>query len=125
LIEAYFQGIIEAVAASPFVFTSDVTFDKRSSYIGFIRGEIYFSDDSLLHIRELVDLRQADACLMYVYHCQRADGSLVFRYDNTTHFPDLLTHPHHKHDGDEANVVSAEKPTLTMVIEEIGSSLAG
>ena len=125
LIEAHFQAILELLAVFPFISTSDVAFDKRSSYIGFIRGDLYFSDESLLHFRELVDLRQADACPMYVYHYQRADGSLVFRYDGTTHFPDLSKYPHHKHDGDEANVVPAEKPTLVKVIEEIGALLNG
>src|SRR5215475_3294360 len=29
-----------------------ITYDKRSTYIGFIRGSIYFLDGSLLHLRE-------------------------------------------------------------------------
>jgi hypothetical protein len=125
LIEGYFRAILETIAGFPFVSTSDLTFDKRSSYIGFIRGEIYFSDESLLHFRELVDLRNAELCSMYVYHHQRADGSLFFRYDNTTHFPDLANYPHHKQAGDEADVVSAEKPTLGKVFEKIGTLLNG
>jgi len=34
----------------------------------------------------------------------------------------MANYPHHKHVGDEANVVSSEKPTLATVIEEIEAS---
>lgn len=32
----------------------------------------------------------------YAYHYQRADGTFVFRYDNTAHFPELENFPHHQ-----------------------------
>jgi Family of unknown function (DUF6516) len=124
LIEGYFQATSNVLAAFPFVSTSDVTFDKRSSTIGFLCGDIYFSDGSLLHFRELLNLRSAGVCNRYVDQYQRSVGSLVFRYDNTSPFPDLLNHPQHKYDGDKITVVPAEQPTLAMIIEEIGSSLS-
>ncbi len=45
--------------------------------------------------------------LGYRYHSQRADGELMFRYDNTPHFPELPSYPHHKHLRD--TVVAASK----------------
>lgn len=60
MIESYFQGLLDVIAASPFVSTSDISFDKRSSSIGFVRGAVHFADESVLHLRELVDLRGAD-----------------------------------------------------------------
>ena len=54
-IEAYFQQIQEAIETCPVVQTFNVTYDKRGTYEGFIRGEIYFIDGSILHLREFVD----------------------------------------------------------------------
>jgi len=52
----------------------------------------------------------------YNYHYQRADGTLVFRYDNATHYPDLPGFPEHKHSG--AQVLPAPAPDLSQVLVE-------
>lgn len=44
----------------------------------------------------------------YAYHYQRANGELVFRYDNVPHYPDIKTFPHHKHVGDARSWTAAE-----------------
>jgi len=119
LIEDYFQSLLQVIAASPSARTPDIAFEKRSPAIGHLRGNIYFKDDSLLHFRELVNLRLGDRPTVYVYHYQRADHSLVFRYDNSNHFPHLPGFPHHKHVNDETNVVSAVAPDLVTVLDEI------
>lgn len=54
--------------------------------------------------------------LNYRYHFQDRQNNLVFRYDNTPHFPDLESFPHHKHLRN--NVVSSEEPSVIKVIEE-------
>ncbi len=41
-IEAYFQRLREAIDTSPIVNAFNMTYDKRASHEGFIRGEIYF-----------------------------------------------------------------------------------
>lgn len=56
---------------------------------------------------------------MYSYHHQREDGSLIFRYDDTPHFPALPQFPHHKHLGDQANVIPTQPPDLISVLREI------
>ncbi len=124
MIDHYFQSVLDLVSASLLVRSSDITLDKRSQVIGFIRGNIYFVDDSLLHYRELVDFRLVSGRVRYVYHYQRGDGKIIFRYDNTDHFPDLPNFPHHKHVGDETNVVSAEPPDLAAVLKEVESLIA-
>ena len=47
------------------------------------------------------------------------DGTLVFRYDNTPHFPTLPTSPHHKHEISDANVMAATPPDLQTILAEI------
>jgi len=119
LIEDYFRRIESLVAGADIVRFFNITYDKRSASIGFIRGSIYFLDGSLLHLREFVDVEYGSERYMYAYHYQRPDGALVFRYDNTTHFPDLPIFPHHKHEGSEAHVVAVGPVDLETVLAEI------
>ena len=53
---------------------------------------------------------------MYAYHYQDSNKQLIFRYDNTRHFPDLPNFPHHKHLSSE--VISVEEVDLEDVIRE-------
>ena len=55
-IEAYFQQVRDLVDACPVVQSSSITYDKRGTHEGFMRGEIYFVDASVLHLREFVDV---------------------------------------------------------------------
>jgi hypothetical protein len=121
IIEEYFQRIETLVSSAPIVHSSSLTYDKRTTYIGFIRGSLYFVDGSSLHLREFVNVQFDVDRYMYVYQYQRPDGTLVFRYDNTPHFPGLPTFPHHKHEGSESDVVSAFSPDLKEVLHEIRS----
>jgi hypothetical protein len=119
LLDEYLRSLLEAVASSRLVRASSVTLDRRTLYAGVIRGDLYFADGSRLHFRELVESNAEILRRMYAYHYQDASGALVFRYDDTPHHPALETHPHHKHDGSEPNVHSAEPPSLAGVLLEI------
>jgi hypothetical protein len=102
---------------------SDISYNKRGTYEGFIRGELYFVDESKLHLREFVDVEISPDRVMYAYQYVNASNSLIFRYDNTGHHRklDLHTYPHHKHDGSEDNVVPSPGPDLFQVLKEIES----
>ena len=93
-IEAYFQRFRDLVDACPLVQSSSITYDKRSTHEGFIRGELYF-----------VDARE----------------QLRFRYDNTGHRKqrNLSTYPHHKHAGNDEQVVPSLAPDLVAVLGEV------
>ncbi len=100
-IETYFQQIRDTIDACPVIQSSRISFDKRSTHEGFIRGELYFADDSVLHLREFVDVESNLDRLTYVYQYMDTSHRLVFRYDNTGHHRklNLPTYPHHKHQG--------------------------
>jgi hypothetical protein len=89
---------------------------------GLILGCIRFWDDSLLYFREeLVERNVTTVRVNYAYHYQSAGGALLFRYDRSSHYPELVTFPHHKHivvDGEET-VEAAQPPTLSEVLREI------
>lgn len=120
-IEAYFQQLRDLIEASPLVASFSATYDKRGTHEGFLRGELYFVDGSVLHVREYVDVETSVDRLMYVYQYSDPRGTLVFRYDNTGHHKRLrlTSYPHHKHVGSENNVIAAEAPDLADVLEEI------
>jgi hypothetical protein len=120
-IEAYFQQIRDVIDACPVVQSSNITYDKRATYEGFIHGELYFVDGSILHIREFVDVETTIERLMYVYQYMDAAKTLVFRYDNTGHHRklDLSSYPHHKHTGSEDNIIASPAPLLSTVLNEI------
>lgn len=123
-IEAYFQGLRDIIEACPMVQSSSVSFDKRSTYEGHVRAELYFVDGSILHVREYLDVETTADRLMYVYQYVDASGDLVFRYDNTGHHKrrSLATYPHHKHEGGEHNVLDSPAPNLADVLNEIEGS---
>lgn len=82
----------------------------------------------LLSISEaLVVVDEQITAIDYRYHFQDGQNNLIFRYDNTPHFPDLSSFPHHKHLADR--VISCNQPSIAMVIqdaiaflEEVGSN---
>ncbi len=121
LIEHYFDQIRTDIEQSLVIQTFTITYEKRSSYRGYIRGDLLFIDDSVLHIREFVDARDTIDRLTYAYHYMNAAQKLVFRYDNTEHHQklNLSTYPHHKHDGSEDAVVASPGPDLVAVLREI------
>ena len=124
-IERYFAQVQSVIEACPVVQAFNVTYDKRSTYEGFVHGEIIFVDDSLLHLREFVDVETEIDRLTYVYQYMTAAQMLVFRYDNTGHHrkSNLSTYPHHKHDSSEATVIASPAPDLADVLREIQMSL--
>ena len=68
MIEDYFRRVETLIATAGIVHSSSLTYDKRSTYIGFIRGEIYFLDGSLLHLREFVNVEYGIERYMYAHH---------------------------------------------------------
>jgi len=95
--------------------------EKRTDTLGFIRGNIYFRDRSLLHIREFVDVEILIDRGKYTYQYMSQEGDLIFRYDNAPHHQklNLSTFPHHKHDRFEDNVVVSDAPLLEEICQEI------
>ena len=120
-INDYFRQIQKIVESSAIVQLSSVTFEKRGTHEGFIRGKLQFLDGSNLYWREFVDVELTVDRLMYVYQYMDSSDKTVFRYDNTGHHRklNLPTYPHHKHEGRDDNVVSSATSDLANVLKEI------
>jgi len=117
-IKDYFDGILTALSALPLAGQPKIELDNREE-VWFIRADVYFLDNSLLHFRELwIKQDEQRFKKTYSYHFQRADGTMIFRYDNAPHFLHLASAPHHKHVGGH-DVVAANAPDLESVLKEI------
>ena len=121
LVKDYFQQINEVINGCAIVQSVNANFDEQTNSQGFIRGEIIFSDGSILHLREFVDIKKIQNRDMYSYQYMTSSKELIFRYDNTEHHKklNLPNYPHHKHDGSQDNIISSNAPTLADVLEEI------
>jgi hypothetical protein len=99
-------------------------YDERvlSPERGNLRIRLRFSDNSLLEVSEAIhSAGGALVWLSYRYHYQKANGSVIFRYDNTPHHPEVSTHPSHKHGPDA--VIGAVRPDIEGIIEEVRSHI--
>ena len=77
-------------------------FEGESSAL--IEARLRFWDNSLLRFsEELIERGAVVVKQDYVYHYQGSDNSMIFRYDNSPHFPEIETFPHHKHVGKQNN----------------------
>jgi Family of unknown function (DUF6516) len=84
---------------------------------GNLRLRLRFADQALLEMSEAI-LYTAGTLqwLSYRYHYQGPAGP-VLRYDNAPHHPEVLTHPDHKHVGDD--VLASSHPTIAQVLLEV------
>jgi hypothetical protein len=82
-----------------------------------LRIRLRFMSGHLLELNEAAVSEEGDIRHPgYRYHFQDKDDKLIFRYDNTPHFPKIGTFPHHKHLKE--NVLPSVKPSIFMVIRE-------
>jgi hypothetical protein len=81
-----------------------------------LRIRLRFYNGCLLEINVSVVFEDRVRHLGYRYHFQDRQNNLIFRYDNTPHFPELESFPYHKHLVDK--VTGAERPSIAEVINE-------
>jgi hypothetical protein len=119
LLNEYCQELNQVLgnaAETSFVLSSTINVDYRSETIGLIKGNVYFSDNSVLYFTEYVDVETEIEKFSYSYHYQNKNNDLIFRYDNAAHKP-ALNFDSHKHIGE--NIVFAAPPSLDSILKEI------
>ncbi|MGC1376192.1 MAG: DUF6516 family protein [Anaerolineales bacterium] len=89
MIKEYFESIKTLLRNTSLAQPPKVTYDRRDKEIGFLRGDLMFKDGSRLHFREFVRAKRGQPVnrYMYTFHYMRADGTMLFRYDDADHFP--------------------------------------
>ena len=88
-----------------------------------LRIRVRFAEGHLLELNEAVVVEGGSIRnLGYRYHFQNTKSGLVFRYDNTPHYPYLRSYPHHKHLSND--VIPSEKPSILAVVSEAVNTIA-
>ena len=83
-------------------------------------------DGSMLQCAERASLQFGRVHIdKYSFHWQRGDGSLIRRWDNAPHHPEIASFPHHVHEGDEIHVLAHEAVDVFGVLELIEMALSG
>ncbi|MBD1915753.1 MULTISPECIES: DUF6516 family protein [Cyanophyceae] len=95
----------------------DISADLRSGSQAVLKAKVLFVDATELYIRIFYLGGMANQLLSYAYQYQQSDGTLIFRYDNARHKPDLGFECH-KHQAD-GRIVAAEPPMIRALVEEI------
>lgn len=117
MINQYFIEIENTISSfSNFIKTYSKTEKLYSENKGYIRGKIVFSDDCMLFFMELIDIEKP-VKQKYSYHFIDNNTNLIFRYDNSEHYPDISSFPHHKHLPDE--IILSKEPVLSNILMEI------
>ena len=117
LIEAHLNAVEKALDQ-----LSDIRVDRYieealSSQRMNLRIRIRVSNGNLLEVDEALQIESNTLVWVdYRYHYQNAKNQLIFRYDNTPHFPDLPSFPHHKHLPTQ--VIACTRPKLLHVFQE-------
>ena len=117
LIERYLAAVETALEQMDLVrvdrYVEEVLTPKRLN----LRIRLRFENGILLEINEAIQVESETLVWVdYRYHLQDAQNRLIFRYDNTPHFPSLPTFPHHKHLPNQ--VITSAKPSLIEVLQE-------
>ena len=86
-----------------------VSYAETSDGVAQYRMRVILLDGSLLQCVERV-LQLSDGLFTekYSFHWQRPDGSLICRWDNAPHHPEIASVPNHVHESDEQHVLAHE-----------------
>jgi hypothetical protein len=89
------------------------------------RLRVTLQNGSMLQCVERANVKSGDLLIeKYSFHWQRADGSLIRRWDNAPHHPEITSFPNHLHEGDESHVLAHEAVDVFQVLENIELALA-
>lgn len=59
----------------------------------------------------------------YSYYWQTKTGKLIYRWDNTLHYPEIETFSHHKHKKTSKSILPFQETALEKVLELISKSI--
>ena len=123
MIDDYFKDIIESLIVSHAVSSFRVLRKEVTEDDGYIRIKCDLSNSDILEFAEYIIIHKNKVAIeTYGYHWQKADGSLIKRWDNVPHYKEVDTFPHHLHLAED-KVVSSTKVTLKKVLDEIEETI--
>lgn len=131
MITHYLDEINDALSSYEWVeFVETIRCDLQENdlkRILFYRFHVHLSDDGRLEIVERIIESKDDGKMFstkYSFHWQDKHGTLIKRWDNAPHFPDLEGFPHHIHIGENDTVVPGKPIKALEMIAEVDRELS-
>jgi hypothetical protein len=103
---------------SPFINSFRITDYEHEGNSFRFKARIEFADNSTLFIKEYVFENNERK---YSYHWVASAGNLICRWDNSDHWPNIHTFPHHKHIGE--NVFESTEISIDDILRIICDKL--
>lgn len=124
-IDARLLDIQAALANSRVIDAVRLLHESAIGDVGYFRACAHLIDGSEVKFMERFR-HHADTVAVekYSFHWQRADGSLISRWDNAPHHPEITSFPNHIHEGDERHVQAHEAVDVFEVLRKIERALA-
>ncbi len=117
MITQYFATVRQALQEYSHIISSYTSEEKvYSDEKGYVQYTVVFIDRSVLEFAE-VKFTDHESKVKYRYHFMDEQSSLIFRYDNAKHHPDVSTFPHHKHLS--KGVIKSSEPSIQTVLKEV------
>jgi len=118
----YVAHVKALIVAHPLVARWTVLREEAQGDRGLFRYRLTLRDGSLLELFELFQIEDEQVRVgKYRFHWQDTAGQLRKRWDNAAHHSELLTYPHHLHDGAEANVLPHQAVSAEQVLNVIAA----
>ena len=119
----YFEQIDTLLESYPDAYAEQYNATILSDQRANLKLRLRFYFKYLLSISEaLVIVDDQITAIDYRYHFQDEQNNLIFRYDNTPHFPNLSSFPHHKHLPSQ--VIASEQPNIAIALQDVTDFLA-
>lgn len=119
-LEQWLSRVDAYLLAWPYSRQVVVDYAETGNGVAQYRCRVVLLDGSLLQCVERARVK-ADGLQIerYSFHWQRADGSLIRRWDNAPHHREISSFPHHVHVGADSHVLAHESVDVFQVLERI------
>jgi hypothetical protein len=98
---------------------SEVSVRADDQY-GSLDLRLNFSEGHTFTASITIDVSDGDLTwVSYRFYLQDGAGRCVFRYDDSAHYPEMPTFPHHKHVGPDERAESHPRPSLHQILAEV------
>lgn len=115
----YFREVDGLLHSCPLTVSVAIQSELADMDIGYFKARMIFVNGSELHLFELVTIKNGKPYVEKCrYHYQSAKGTLVRRWDNAKHHPELKTFPDHVHVANNA-AKESKKPAIPGIFLEI------
>ena len=117
MIDEHLDEIEKIIKGDSLVILSDFQRIYTSQNTAYIKAKVRFIDNSFLSIFHHVHDENGLFGFDYRYHYMDSKNTMIFRYDNAPHHPEVQSSPHHKHTS--SGIKESEMPNIRDILSEI------